>query len=321
MSAPLTLLDCLADGRFHSGSELAGVLGVARTTVWKHVRSLEAMGLDIYAVRGRGYRLAERIERLDAAVIRGQLTPTPDAVPPAVHVLDQVDSTNLWLAQRAGHAPDGSACLAEQQLAGRGRRGRTWVSPFGRNLYLSLLWRVPTLRVSGLSIAMGVMVAEACEAVGAPGLALKWPNDLVGAGGKVGGILVDLESGRGDVSTAIIGIGLNVDMPARLRRDIAQPVADLNELAGRRLSRNALAAALIEHGRVALPRFRAEGLAPFLDRFAARDASRGHAVTVEQGGRVSAGHARGIDGQGALMLETADGMTRIQSGDVSLRAL
>jgi BirA family biotin operon repressor/biotin-[acetyl-CoA-carboxylase] ligase len=253
--------------------------------------------------------------------IRSHLTPTLGALPPAVHVLDQVDSTNDWLAQRAEHAPDGSACLAEQQLAGRGRRGRTWVSPFGRNLYLSLLWRLPTTRISGLSIAMGVTVADACESVGATGLSLKWPNDLVAASGKVGGILVDVETSDAESCIAIIGIGLNVDMPARLRRDITQPCADLNELAGRRISRNELAAALIEHGREALPRFAQEGLAPFQQRFATRDASRDHPVTVEEGGRISTGHARGIDTQGALMLETAEGITRIHSGDVSLRAL
>ena len=325
MSTALTLLDLLADGRFHSGSELSSALGIARTTVWKHVQVLEEMGLDIYAVRGRGYRLAESIERLDAAAIRAYLKPTPSALPPAVHVLDQVDSTNYWLAQRAEHAPDGSACLAEQQLAGRGRRGRTWVSPFGRNMYLSLLWRLPMSGISGLSIAMGVTVADACESVGVAGLSLKWPNDLVAASGKVGGILVDVESSAapdaGDTCTAIIGIGLNVDMPARLRQDITQPCADLNELAGQRISRNELAAALIEHGREALPRFAQEGLAPFQERFATRDASRDHPVTVEEGGRISTGHARGIDIEGALMLETAEGITRIHSGDVSLRAL
>jgi len=321
MPSPLALLELLADARFHSGSELARSLGIAPTTVWKQVRALEDMGIEIYAVRGRGYRLAQPLERLDASAIRARLATEPCTVPPAVHVLEQVDSTSEWLAQRAEHTPDGTVCLAEQQLAGRGRRGRTWASPFGRNVYLSILWRIPTRRVSGLSIAMGVAVAEACESLGAAPIGLKWPNDVVGPAGKVGGVLVDLSSRSPETSTAIVGIGLNVDMPARLRAAIGQPVSDLNELARARLSRNALAAAIVDRVRAALSLFVREGLAPFRPRFERRDASRDQQVSVEEGGRVSVGRARGIDEHGALMLETAEGIARIQSGDVSLRAV
>ncbi len=317
MPAPLDLLDHLADARFHSGSELGRALRIAPTTVHKHVRALEAMGLEIYAVRGRGYRLAQPLERLEADAIREHAG--SHAAPVYVHA--EVASTSAWLSEQAGDGENGTACIAERQTAGRGRRGRTWSSPFGRNLYLSLLWRLPARAVSGLAIAVGVTVAEACEALGARGLALKWPNDIVGPRGKVGGILIDLGSEARDMCTAIIGIGLNVDMPARLREAIGQPVSDLNELAGRRLSRNALAGAVIQRLVQALPRFEAEGLAPFRGPFAERDASRDRPVSVEVAGQVSTGHARGIDERGALLLETADGMARIQTGEVSLRAL
>jgi len=320
MPGPLDLLDLLADGRFHSGGALGESLGIARTTVWKHVKTLEGMGLEVHGVRGRGYRLARPLERLDGAAIRDALATGPDAAAAPVHVHAQVDSTSDWLIAHAAQAPDGTACLAERQAAGRGRRGRTWASPFGRNLYLSLLWRLPARQVSGLSIAMGVTVAEACDAVGARNLALKWPNDLVAPQGKVGGILVDISADGGGTSLAVIGVGLNVDMPWSMRVPIGQPVSDLNELAGRRLSRNVLAAGVIAAMRAALPRFEREGLKPFRDRFSARDASRDREVTVEQGGRISTGRARGIDDEGALMLETADGIARIHSGDVSLRA-
>ena len=161
MPAPLALLERLADGRFHSGGELGEALGVARTTLWTYVRELEALGLDIYAVRGRGYRLAEPLERLDAQAIRAALPVSPCAQPWQVHVLDCVDSTNDWLRKNADGMANGTCCLAEQQSAGRGRRGRGWASPFGRNLYLSLLWRIPMRHVSGLSIAAGVAVAHA----------------------------------------------------------------------------------------------------------------------------------------------------------------
>jgi len=320
MAGPLDLLDLLADGRFHSGGALGQALGIARTTVWKHVKALQVMGLEVHGVRGRGYRLARPLERLNGAAIGIALAPAPRAVVPPVHVHTQVDSTNDWLLEHAAEAPDGTACLAERQLAGRGRRGRTWASPFGRNLYLSVLWRLPARHLSGLSIAMGVTVAEACEGAGTRNLALKWPNDLVAPQGKVGGILVDLTSANDETCLAVVGIGLNVDMPWSLRVPIGQPVTDLNELAGRRLSRNELAASIIAAVRAALPRFAREGLRPFRDSFATRDASRDREVTVEEGGRVSVGRARGIDDDGALMLETANGMARIHSGDVSMRA-
>lgn len=320
MPGPLDLLDLLADGRFHSGGALGEALGIARTTVWKHVRALEGMGLEVHGVRGRGYRLARPLERLDGDAIRSALAPGPCAIVAPVHVHAQVESTSDWLAQHAAGAANGTVCLAERQLAGRGRRGRAWASPFGRNLYLSLLWRLPARRVSGLSIAMGVTVAEACEAAGARNIGLKWPNDLVAPQGKVGGILVDLSTAGDGAALAIVGVGLNVDMPFSLRAPIGQPVTDLNELTGRRVSRNALAVGVIAAMRAALPRFEREGLKPFRDRFAARDASRDREVTVEEGGRVSTGRARGIDEDGALVLETADGIAHIHSGDVSLRA-
>jgi BirA family biotin operon repressor/biotin-[acetyl-CoA-carboxylase] ligase len=320
MPGPLDLLDHLADGRFHSGGVLGDALGIARTTVWKHVKALEAMGLEVHAVRGRGYRLARPLERLDPSHIGSGLVPAACAMSPPVHVLAEVDSTNDWLARHAHGAPNGTTCLAERQSAGRGRRGRSWSSPFGQNLYVSLLWRLPARRVPGLSIAVGVTVADACEAQGVSRLALKWPNDLVAAQGKVGGILVDLVSDGGDTSRAIIGIGLNVDMPWSMRTAIGQPVSDLNELAGRRLSRNELAVAVVAALRRALPRFERDGLGPFRDRFAARDASRDLEVVVEQSGCVSTGRARGIDEDGALLLETDDGVSPIQTGDVSLRA-
>jgi BirA family biotin operon repressor/biotin-[acetyl-CoA-carboxylase] ligase len=171
-----------------------------------------------------------------------------------------------------------------------------------------------------LSIAIGVTLADVCEAQGASRLALKWPNDLVAGPGKVGGILVDLVSDGGETSRAIIGIGVNVDMPWSMRAAIGQPVSDLNELAGRRLSRNDLAVAVVAALRKAVPRFERDGLGPFRERFAARDTSRDREVMVEQSGCVSTGRARGIDEYGALLLETEDGVSPIQTGDVSLRA-
>ena len=326
MAVPLDLLDLLRDGRFHSGRRLGEALGLARSGVWKHVRTLQQMGLEIYAVRGRGYRLARHFEKLDALAIRAALPTHLRDSAGELTVLAQVNSTNTWLAERARDAANGTTCVAEQQLAGRGRGGRSWASPFGRNVYLSMLWRLPVRAVSGLSIAVGVCVAEACEALGASEISLKWPNDLLcvraGVRHKLGGILVDVSSEDGYSSrcVVIIGIGLNVDMPDSLRMSISQPVSDLNELVGQRVSRNALTAKVMERVMLAMPRFEDEGLAPFRGRFLKRDVNLGRLVQVEQGGLLRVGLARGIDEGGALMIETSQGLERIFSGDVSLRA-
>ena len=325
MAEPLDLLDSLRDGRFHSGRALGEVLGIARTSVWKHVRTLQQMGLEIHAVRGRGYRLARNFEALDALAIRAALPMQLQDARFELTVLAQVNSTNTWLAEHALDAANATTCVAEQQLAGRGRGGHRWVSPFGRNVYLSMLWRLPVSAVSGLSIAVGVCVAEACEALGASAISLKWPNDLLAVRGevrhKLGGILVEVssEDGYSDRCVVIIGIGLNVDMPDSLRASIGQPVSDLNELVGKRVSRNAVTAKVMERVMLAMPRFEHEGLAPFRGRFLQRDVNLDRVVQVEQGGRLRTGLARGIDESGALLLETRDGLARIFSGDVSLR--
>ena len=327
MAVPLDLLDLLADGGCHSVRLLSDTLGIGLTAVREDIKRLQGIGLEIHAVRGRGYCLANQLQRLDADAIRAALPIRLREAPFEMTVLPQVDSTNAWLAANASRAINGTTCLAEQQLAGRGRGARAWVSPFGRNVYLSMLWRLPARALSGLSIAVGVCVAEACEALGASQISLKWPNDLVAVRDevqhKLGGILVEASShGRhgNESSVVIIGIGLNVDMPVGLRAGITQAVTDLNELTGERVSRNALAAQVMERVMVAMPAFEQEGLTPFRARFLARDANLDRLVRIEQGGSVSTGLARGIDESGALMVETSHGLQRIYSGDVSLRA-
>lgn len=271
--------------------------------------------------------MADR-EPLDAAVIRAALPDSLRQAPFGLTVLQTVDSTNSWLSARAAAAVNGTTCLAEHQQAGRGRGSRTWVSPAGCNVYLSMVWHFPARSVAGLSIAVGVCVAEACDALGARDVSLKWPNDLIVAREnihyKLGGILIEVAGGTsvdkaGDV--AVIGIGLNVDMPIAQRSAITQPVCDLSEQAGGRVSRNLLVAYVLERLMFAMPLFAQQGLAPFRARFLQRDVNYDRPVRIEQGAKVSTGLARGIDETGALMVETSHGLTRFYSGDVSLRTM
>jgi len=320
----LALVRLLADGHFRSGEALAVALGVSRAAVWKQVREMSAeLGLAVDAVRGRGYRLAAPIELLDRARIAGALAPETAAALAELAVLDNVGSTNAYLmGQRPTCAGLGIACVAEQQTAGRGRRGRSWVSPFGANVYLSLLWQfeLPAMALAGLSLAVGVAVAGTLRRLGVGEAALKWPNDLLWRGRKLGGILVEL-SGEADGPTrAVIGVGVNHRMSRHSARAIDQAWADLASAVPHAMpSRNALVASLLDGLVAALAQFRDGGLAPFLPAWDQLDCLRGREVVVRVGDRAVAGTALGVDAGGALRLMTADGERHYLAGEVTLR--
>ena len=330
-SGMAALLGELADGRFHSGSTLAATLGISRTAVWKRIQRLrEALGLDIAAVPGRGYRLQSPLELLDAERIRVAMVPRwREAV--AIHTHISLDSTNRHLLERAAAgAAAGEVCFAEHQSAGRGRRGRSWVSPLGRNLYFSILWHMPTGpgNPAGLGLAVGVALAEVLAGwlserapKAAAGLALKWPNDLYWEGRKLGGILLEMRGEVGATGTVVVGIGLNLAMgTASGAGEIDQPWTDLQRVCGQDVDRNALAGALLSAVMAALARYDEAGLAPFMAGWRRFDAFRDRPVVLLTGsGRVE-GVARGIDAAGALRVESGGRMQRFFSGEVSLRA-
>ncbi len=319
------LLRLLADGRFHSGEALAGALGVSRAAVWKQVREVARhFGVAIDAVRGRGYRLAEPLELLDRERIASLLCDSTAAGLEQLYVLETVDSTNAYLlSRRLADSRRGAVCLAEQQTAGRGRRGRAWVSPFGTNIYLSLLWRfdTPPMSLSGLSLAAGVAVAHGLANIGIGGVALKWPNDVQWDGRKLAGILLELNGEADGPTHAVIGVGLNLRMPDAPGRGIGQPWVDLAEAMGRRVpSRNLVAARLVDELMAAVLQFRDAGLAQFLSPWTALDALAGRSVRVSLGERVIDGIELGVTASGALRVMTAEGEREFHAGEVSLRA-
>lgn len=320
----LALVRLLADGRFHSGKALAGVLGVSRAAVWKHVRDLGVeLGLEIAAVRGRGYRLARPIELLDRERIAVALAPETAAALAQLLVLDTVGSTNGQLmGQRPPRSGLGIACVAEQQTAGRGRRGRPWVSPFAANVYLSVLWQfeLPATALAGLSLAVGVAVADALRRLGAPGVELKWPNDVLWRGRKLGGILVEISGEAEGPTRAVVGVGVNHRMPATDGALIDQDWTDLaSAIPDAQPSRCVLVAALLDRLVGALRQFGASGLAPFLASWDALDGLRGREVVVRTGDQPVAGTALGVAASGALRVLTAAGERQFLAGEVSLR--
>ncbi|MBV6416450.1 MAG: Bifunctional ligase/repressor BirA [Steroidobacteraceae bacterium] len=315
----------LGDGGFASGQMLAAEFGVTRSAVWKAVHALKAAGLAVEAVSKRGYRLQGGISALDSARILAQLPPGVRERVTRCDVAWSVASTNAaLLADTEPPIGDAHVLLAEQQTAGRGRRGRQWVAPLGGALCLSIAWTFASLPrdLAALSLVVGVCALRAFARQGVQGLALKWPNDLVAAGRKLGGILIEMRAESAGPVVVVIGIGVNVMLDAASRSRVAAAgnvAIDLRELGGDP-DRNAFAARVTGELVAALPRFAAQGFAPFATEWRDADALRGRPVSVALDGDLRVGIARGIDAGGALLVETPAGLQRFVAGDVSVRA-
>lgn len=315
------ILATLADGAFHSGEELGAVLGVSRTAVWKQLQKLqETTGLQLESVKGRGYRLREGLELLDNSVIMAALPAPISPLLNNLELLDHVDSTNRLALLRAQEgAARGHTIVAEQQSAGRGRRGRQWVSPFGRNIYCSVIWHFDggAAALEGLSLAVGVAVARALNTMGVEGIGLKWPNDVVWHGRKLAGILLEMAGDASGRCQVIIGIGINVAMAEA--NGIDQPWVDAQTAAGRPVSRNQLLAQLLAELLPLLVRFEDEGFACCREDWAALDSFAGQPVAVHLGEQVILGVAGGVNASGALLVDTPQGRQAFHGGEVSLR--
>lgn len=314
----LTVLGLLAADRFVSGEAIAQRCGLSRAGVHGLIRQAANYGVSVHSVRGRGYRLARTLELLDEARLAGELAPL------GLHVIcaPEVDSTNTRLAAlAAGGAPHGTLLAAEWQTQGRGRRGRHWLGVLGAGLAFSLLWRFeqPVSALSGLSLAVGVALARAMRALGAAGIGLKWPNDVLSGEDKLAGILIEL---TGDMlaPAAVIGIGVNIRAGEQLTAAVGVPVADLETACGRRLERNAVLAEVARELAAVLAAFDRQGFAPLRAQWLVWHAWQDRPVAVlGADGRVLSGRAVGVDDQGALLLDTGDGVQPVLSGDVSLR--
>jgi len=326
MQLPYRVLEVLADGRWHSSDDIARALGVERAEALRALRALADYGFEARATPGQGYRLADSIELLDRGCILAELDGAVRASLAALELVPVVDSTNRYLADRVreGLVAPGLAVLAECQTRGRGRRGRAWASPPG-NVYLSLYWRFPTTppALAALGMAAAVMAAEALAPLGAE-IGLKWPNDLVCDGRKLGGVLVDMTRQGGGALDAVIGIGLNVHMPAVAEAGtIEQPWTDLSAAIGEAPSRSRVAGRLLGALIEGLARFQETGFADFRAGWERRDVVRDKAVRLEGDGSAALeGLARGVDASGALLLEVDEGrVERVVSGELSLRAV
>lgn len=314
-TVPLKIISLLADGEFHSGEHLGESLGMSRAAINKHIQTIREWGLDVFTVPGKGYSLPAAINLLDAERILGLLEDK------RVTVLPVVDSTNQYLLDRLAELTSGDACIAEYQQAGRGRRGRQWISPFGANLYLSMFWRLEQgpAAAMGLSLVIGIVMAEVLQRLGAEQVRVKWPNDLYLNDRKLAGILVELTGKTGDAAQLVLGAGINMAMRETNASQIDQRWINLQE-AGITIDRNELAAKLLNELRHSLRQFEIDGLAPFISRWRKLDNFIDRPVKLLIGEQQIFGIARGIDQQGALLLEQEGVIKPFIGGEISLRS-
>lgn len=308
------LIKLLADGRFYSGQMLADKFGISRTAIANNVAALKTLGLDVFSVKGKGYALPTPLTLLDESTIRASFTANIQA---PIALFPVIGSTNTYIRDHIETIEHGATVIAEAQTAGRGRRGKTWVSPFGASLYMSMCWRFQGgyQQIGGLSLFVGYCVAHALQRMGIDGIGLKWPNDIYRHGQKLGGILVEVEGQIGTEVSCIIGIGINVNLPD-VTEQIDQPFTDLS---GLDICRNRLCAEVISVLHTHLPDFETDGLHSIVEQWNSLDEFAGKTVVISHGDKQQLGTNLGIESSGALRLQTSEGIRLVHGGEVSLR--
>lgn len=319
------ILRLLSDGSFHSGTEMGAQLSVSRAAINKAIKLLSQAGVDIHRVSGRGYRLAEPTRPLDKKTIIEKLSSLGRNYSDRLHVFDEVESTSQFLSSVAvSERVSGSICIAETQLGGRGRRGRTWVATPYQNIMMSMSWQFDRgpASVAGLSLAAGVAVVRALEEFGLNGVGLKWPNDVLWQERKLAGLLLDVQGEAAGPSSVILGLGVNVAIADNNAEDIDQPWVDIKHIIDGPVDRNELIAILITKFDDMFSRFDASGLTSFEQDWQAAHVYHGKAVRLIRGNDVLLGTVEGIDANGALKLRNEAGnINYYHSGEVSLRAV
>lgn len=309
----LTLLKLLKDGRFHSGQALGAQLGISRSAVWKQLQKLQAeLNLPIHKVPGRGYKLASPVDLLDQEVLSESCYP--------VHIYEIVDSTNAEAFRQINKGVSAPFVIsAEQQSAGRGRRGRHWISPFGQNVYYSLVLRVDggLRQLEALSLVVGLAVLNTLKGFGVMTAGLKWPNDILVCDKKIAGILLELIGDPADVCHVVVGIGINVNMTTAA--GVGQPWTSMNLETGNSFARNEVITALSMRLKEHLESHAITGFSSFHDEWEKNHVWQGREVSLMAGQHQVNGVVVGVDQQGALRLSVNDELKTYSGGELSLR--
>jgi BirA family transcriptional regulator, biotin operon repressor / biotin---[acetyl-CoA-carboxylase] ligase len=319
----LTLLRELSTERFVSGAALAAKYGISRSAVSDAFKEASDLGVHLFSLTRRGYRLAEPIELLDRDAILAHAGGAKSRV--SIEIVETIDSTNTQLLarssrERADILPLGRVLVAELQTAGRGRRGRTWQSALGASLTFSYLLRTEkgAQDLAGLSLAVGVAIAEALRANGVPAQ-VKWPNDILLDDAKLGGILVET---HGDVlgpTSVVIGVGLNIKLTDSAKANIDQRAVDV-AAANSEIGRNALFGKVLQALVAVLDVFAQSGFPALRDRWRALHAWQGRIVEVGAPNEQYAARVVDVAEDGALIVERSGAKHRLTSADISVKA-
>jgi len=318
------LLGILADGKYHSGTDLGHELGVSRAAVWKVIQKIEKeLGLTVFAVKGKGYRLQQPLELLDKNKILEKLNEKTAKQLSNIEIFFEIESTNQYLNNKSlDGAPGGLIVIAEQQSKGIGRRGRGWVSPFGCNLYLSLLWRFPygAAQLGCLSLYIAVAIVRTLHKVGIKDAGVKWPNDIYWKNKKLAGILLEMRGELSGPSAVVMGIGLNINMPSSNTetKNIDQAWIDVQTILGRAVDRNEFTAKVINELFDVLNEI-PDAQNKLLEEWKDMDILKGQNIEVTFSNKTIIGEALGINKDGALLLRHNDKDIICHSGDVSIR--
>ena len=320
------VLDVLSDGKFHSGESIAKTFDISRVSIWNAIKKAEEFGVEIYSVRGRGYKLIQPIMLLKK--------PSIEQVMGEIHhwfnleIFDVMDSTNSYLMEKAslGH-PHASVAATHIQTKGRGRRGRSWQSALGESLTFSLLWRFNggAATLSGLSLAVGVAIIRSLHRFGVLSAQLKWPNDVLVQDGpqykKLAGILIELQGDMEGQSTAVIGIGINLKLSKKSLNQIDQPAIDLKSVSVDDIDPNLLLGQILKDLADVLGQFNTSKFASLKEEWMSYHVYQYHIVTLSLGdGRSVTGLAQGVTDDGALIIETpSGGIETFSSGEITLR--
>jgi len=308
------IIESLNSRGFVSGEVLAKQAGISRTAIAKHIAALEEYGVEIYSVKGKGYKLANTISLIDEK----KLT---TAINQRCFYFDEIASTNAFFLKNVDELNSGDICVAEYQSAGRGRRGRTWVSPYGCHLYCSMYWSLSQgmAQAAGLSLVVACSLVKALESFKVEGLGVKWPNDIYLNGKKLAGVLIEMNGQADSNCHLVIGIGINVSMSQAQGEKIDQAWSDLSDQEPS-LNKTDLMVALQKQLHEDLIEFESHGMKIFLPRWQEIDIFYGKEVKLLMGNNKVFGTCRGIDESGAILLDTTNGLEAFVGGEISLRS-
>ncbi|WP_371376643.1 biotin--[acetyl-CoA-carboxylase] ligase [Sporomusa aerivorans] len=308
-------------GQYISGEEISQLLKVSRTAVWKHIRSLKQAGYEIEAHPRLGYALRQNTDRLLPEEIKTHLT--SKVLGREIHYFSEVDSTNNAAKKlAAGGCPEGTIVVAEAQNTGRGRLSRGWFSPYGKGIWLSVVFRPPfsPMDAAKCTLMAAVAVNRAVNAVAGAGCGIKWPNDILCNGRKVVGILTEMSAEMDAINYIVIGMGINVNIdPHEFPGEIAATATSLAAVAGCQIPRLKLFTEILAELESAYNTVKNFGFAPVLAEWKNQSITLGQQVDVHGIDRSFTGLATDIDDDGALLVTTASGVARVLAGDVSIR--